>query len=347
MTDLHELLSLQNHTLDKASKTLGLAPWTSVLNSSPPDWLVPGLLQREALHVLSSDSGCCKTWLGLSLMLSGLYQVPVLGQHPTASFSSIYLAADSPTWDINQQLQKLLRGHQLAPSSRPQDVHAFIMPLGFVFDNEEHVRLIADFSRHWDIDALFIDVLLYSHLGDENDNSHMARTVLRAAKYLRDELGLAIYFIHHNAKSLPGMPAVARGAGTIIQAAEHHFALAKHSGVITMKIKKTRGDELLPPSLDFTLSKQHDGRVLSPLAIPTPIGPPEPAVTQWLKSGTLPRFQLMLKTKEAGQEIRWLDNQLQLLRRQNLIQTDGKGNWSLCASPSPTSSPTSTAATKE
>ena len=112
MSDLHELLSLRSHVLGQATAGLGASHWASVLSEPVPSWLVPGLLQKQAIPVLSSDSGCCKTWLGLSLMLSGLYGIPVLGQHPARPFSSIYLAADSPSWDIGQQLNKLLRARR-------------------------------------------------------------------------------------------------------------------------------------------------------------------------------------------------------------------------------------------
>jgi hypothetical protein len=336
MSDLAEHLHNKDLSFRNAQKLLGASPWTAPLSEPVPSWLVPGLLQRAALHVLTSESGACKSWLGLGLMLAGIYGIPVLGQRPEATFSSIYLAADSPSWDIGQQLRKLMLAHSLKQDEHPT---SFVLPLGFLFDNRDHLVALADLVNHWDIDALFIDVMLYTHNQNENDNGAMARTVLRAAKYLRDEWGLAIFFLHHNSKPRPDMPDTFRGAGTIVQAAEHHFALAPHAQNIDLTVKKIRGDKVLPPLLSFRLSQRNGGHFLERLVM-EPLKDDDGALLVFL--GHLPATRGAINlwfAQNLGLTEKQVDNKLQYLRSKNLIQSDGKGTWTACKSQSATSSP--------
>lgn len=348
--DWATISSVQTYTLSEAHKILGTTHWTDPLSATVPEWLVPGLLQRSALHVLSSDSGTCKSWLGLSLMLSGIYGIPVLGQQPTQPFSSIYLAADSPSWDIGQQLRKLMRAHSLSPKSDPP---SFIMPLGFLFEREDHLRALAALVNAWDIDAFFIDVMLYTHTGDENDNAYMARTVLRSAKFLRDELGISVFFLHHNSKPKPDMPATFRGAGTIVQAAEHHLSLSRRREDIILQTRKIRGESILPEYVPFSLAKTPDGGrylCLSDSAPPPSPAEPDPVLNILISlGGTAARKQILSAIPDTANITdpgKWLDNRLYQLSRKGLVRNNN-GVWTLCNSQSVTSSPSSTADTKE
>jgi hypothetical protein len=334
--DWANISSIQTYTLSEAHKILGTTHWTDPLSSAVPEWLVPGLLQRSALHVLSSDSGTCKSWLGLSLMLSGIYGIPVLGQQPTTPFSSIYLAADSPAWDIGQQLRKLMRAHSLSPKPDPP---SFIMPLGFLFEREDHLKALASLVNSWDIDAFFIDVMLYTHTGDENDNAYMARTVLRSAKFLRDELGLSVFFLHHNSKPKPDMPATFRGAGTIVQAAEHHLTLSRRRSEIILQPRKIRGESVLPESLSFSLTQtENGGRMLKPTESPDHPSASEPlpvtdvilqAIIQ-LGSGATRKaiHSIALAPVGVTSATKWIDNRLYKLAKDGIIRNTN-GVWSL------------------
>jgi hypothetical protein len=331
--DWAAISSEQDYLLKEAHKKWGLIAWNNSLTEAAPDWLVPGLLQRAAIHVLSSESGCGKTWLGLNLMLSGIYGIPTLGQLPDKPFSSIYLAADSPRWDIGQQLRKLMAAHHLTSPAEPT---SYIMPYGFLFDRQDHLEHMANLIRSLDIDAFFVDVMLYSHEGDENDNAYMARTVLRSAKYLRDELGVAVFFLHHNAKPKPDMPASFRGAGTIVQAAEHHFSLARRGDNVGLTTKKVRGDNILPETVPFRLQKVGDhGRKLVLLDDETN----QNIVVRIMQSYSQPmtRGEIIKAIQSNPDRIAeqttttYIDNQMQYLRRTGRIENK-EGKWHLCNS---------------
>jgi hypothetical protein len=322
--DWASIVTHQEHVLAEAEKLLGITYWTEPMSATTPEWLLPGLLQKEALHVLTSDSGTCKSWLGLSLMLSGIYGIPVLGQEPTQKFSSIYLAADSPAWDIGQQTRKLLLAHHLRPNN---DVPNFIMPLGFLFERPDHLQSLGNLVKAFDIDVFFIDVMLYTHTGDENDNAFMARTVLRAAKFLRDELGLAVFFLHHNAKPKPDMPASFRGAGTIVQAAEHHLTLSRKRDEIILQAKKIRGETILPEYVPFTLAKtDNGGRYLALSRASDAINP----ILTFIDSngGKATRKEIInanLAPDSSSDKTRWADNQLARLQIRGEIKNTMEG----------------------
>ena len=315
--DWHEQESDRKNSLNALSGTLGVRPWVSYLSKQVPPFLVPGLLQSQALHVLSSDTGCCKSWLGLSLMLSGVFLLPVLDQVPSRAFSSIYLAADSPDWDIQQQLRKLLDAYRIPPEDWNRAAGTFIMPIGMMLDDVQHVKDLTEFIKEWDIDVLFIDVMLYSHSGNENDNAYMARHVLRASKYIRDVAGCAVFFIHHNAKPRPDGSVSFRGAGTIVQAVEHHFSLTKHNGVILMEREKIRGDENeFFTTKAFSLARAHGGRYLQTVEPPAPKVDP---LLEYLGDGPKSSEQLAEKFPSPSESPRQLENKLMYLQRKGSI----------------------------
>lgn len=329
-SDWHSIAANRAEAAKAARAALGAHPWTDDLAIETPSWLVPGLLQRKAIHVLSSDKGCYKTWLGLSLLTAGIYGTPVLGEKPLSKFSTIYVAADSPDWDISQQLRKLL----LANNLRPDFADTFILPFGIQFTNEKHVSALAELASCYDIDHLVIDVKGYTqgHLDENSDTEQML--YYRVMKHFRDKLGMAVTILHHFGK----INKTARGAGTVEQAAEHAFHLIKTKTGVLLRREKIRGDELWTDRL-FSLGHQNGGRLLVPVEAPVtpaeepapPEAPSEPKEDRILLalSTSKTREQLGLVAVSMGKTQKWLDNRLQYLKRQGQVETDGKGTWTI------------------
>ena len=341
--DWHAIAASQEAALASSRALLGARPWTEPLRAPVPDWLIPGLLQRKAIHVISSDKGCYKTWLGLSYLVAGIYGLPVLGEQPTCRFSTLYVAADSPDWDIGAQLSKLLAAHSLKPL--PGD--SFILPYGVQFTNDAHVTALIDLIAAWGIDHLAIDVKGYTqgHLDENLDSDQML--YYRVMKHFRDKLDLAVTIFHHFGKTNK----TARGAGTVEQAAEHCFHLFKTKTGVRLFREKIRGDELWTERL-FTLGHQNSGRLLVPVeaALTPPAQPAPPSGAR--EMGDVPpvtevqtccilsalaapktRDQLTTIALSAGKTRKWLDNRLQYLKRTGRVSTDGAGLWTLQEAP--------------
>jgi AAA domain-containing protein len=319
--DWHAIAAEADAAYAVAKSKLNVMPWYWPLSHPSPAWLLPGILQTSSLHVLSSSTGCCKTWLALSTFLSGIHGTPVLGINPARPFNSIYLAADSTTWDIGGQMRALLYSNGITPAAA--DGPSFILPAGLLLDSKEHLDVLSDLITAFSIDALFIDVLLYAHSGDENDNSYMARTVLRNCKFLRDRFGLAIFLLHHNGNPRLGEEPRARGASTIIQAVEHHLTLRKRSDIITLEVAKCRGVPSFT-TLDFSLATiGTEGKFLKLR---------EHQLRDDAVLAALPATRASLGVTFAAPG-RWLDNALQRLRQEGKAITDGKGNWQCSPSP--------------
>lgn len=348
--DWHAIAVGQEAALKSARGLLGAHSWTEPMKAPVPDWLIPGLLQRKALHVISSDKGCYKTWLGLSYLVAGIYGLPVLGEQPLRRFSTLYVAADSPDWDIGEQLRKLLKAHDLKPV--PGD--SFVLPFGIQFTNDTHVRALIDLIAAYSIDHLVIDVKGYTqgHLKENDDGDQML--YYRVMKNFRDKMDMAVTILHHFGK----INKTARGAGTVEQAAEHCFHLFKTKTGVRLYREKIRGDELWTERL-FTLGHQNEGRLLLPveasLAQPAelsgegragsetslhlPDKEPEKDCILSALSSPKTREQLVTIAISAGRTAKWLDNRLQYLKRQGKIIADA-GTWTLCASSSASTSAT-------
>lgn len=308
-------------SLSVSRKAFGLLSHLENLSQPAPDWLIPGFIQSRALHVISAAKGTYKTWLGLSTMLSGAYSFPLLGL-PASSFSSIYIGADSPLWDLRTQMRKILLGNNVQPRS---SASCYIAPLGFRLDAKEHLGALGEFVRLHGIKAIFLDVLLYCHGADENSDREMS-LIMKAGKYLRDELGLAVVMLHHHAKTT----AKARGADTILQAVEHHYELRRATSepsVVTIHREKIRGDEDGWDKLRMRLGRtENGGRVLEV----ADFQPNEKfqGILDALSAGPQSRKNLLAFTGMDGQT---LDNSLFILKTENKAKTIERGVWSLVA----------------
>ena len=152
----------------------------------------------------------------------------------------------------------------------------------------------------------------------------------------RDELGLAVFFLHHNAKPKPDMPASFRGAGTIVQAAEHHLALSRRRSDIILQAKKIRGETILPEYLPFTLaSTENGGRFLAPTTPEPPAAVPAPTnpILEYIKTngGKATRQEIILANlapSDTADKSRWADNQLYQLSKKGQVQNTQEG-WAI------------------
>lgn len=317
----------RTHALAAAHRLFGASIWTKNLNQPEPPWLIDDLIQERSIHVISAAQGTCKTWLAANIFLAGRYGIPVLGRPVTQPFNSIYIAADSPLWDIRRQFRKLLLGNNLKPE---RSTASFLAPLGFTLDNVEHLRALALLVQTWNIRSAIFDVMLYVHSGDENADREMANLMMKA-KFLRDNLGLAVIFLHHHGK----IRGDARGAGTITQACEHHYELRRKDGAIRCFREKIRG-EASWSTINFALTTTpNNGKILSVIE-PGPAPESVPTISNTILTALSAGPQSRQTLATFATSSKQLDNALARLRRQGLITTDNHGGWSLCPSSSST-----------
>jgi len=329
----HTSAANRRHALRVAREALGACRWSEDLTKPAPPWLIPSFLQSQALHVISAPKSSRKTWLGLAMLLAGTTNTPLLGAFaPSTPFNSLYIGADSPRWDIRQQLLKLCRGSNLPIPIGP-DAESFLTPYGPKFTNPKHLSAITDLVMAFDLKAIFVDVMLYAYDNlNENDNTDMAK-LYSVLKVLRDQLGLAVVLLHHHSKT-PGTGA--RGAGTITQAAEHHFELLRMAGgTVRITREKLRGDEDSTWNfLDTQLVRAGLGYQLRLIA-PSPVD----WLTSTLATSPQTRASLLPLAALCGISERSLDRALASMRTDGLA-TSTSGLWTLC--PRPSSSPSAT-----
>lgn len=299
---------------------LGARSLTEVAATKTPDWLIPGFIQRGSIHVLSSESGTGKTWLALQSMLAGATNTPFLDHPLPRPFDTVFLGADSPDWDLGQQLRQL----SLATGvTLPKNSASVLLPYGLNLLNAEHVKCLFDYVFNFGIDLIALDVLLYTYGGaDENSNTDMAK-VFHNLKFLRDKTGCAILALHHWKKGAD----IERGAGTITQAAEHTYVLRKEGdGSVVLERRKIRGEKDWA-YLPLRLTPGPSGGLSFVKSDPAP-----PLLLTWFTfSRTMSRAQLLEKAIAAGYSSGWLGNQLTAAKRDGTLTTDGKGNWTIVA----------------
>lgn len=314
-----------SHTMDEIAflaaeararivRSMGAKPIEALLHIPQPDWLLPGFLQKKSIHILSSESGSGKTWLALQMALAGASNTEFLGVHPAHRFDTIYLGADSPDWDIANQIRQLQRATGV---SFPEDSDTVILPYGLNLRRDDHVEIVLNYLNTTNCALLVLDVLLYTYLdAEENSNSDMAK-VFHSLKYLRDNSDCAILALHHWKKGTEE----ARGAGTIVQAAEHTFILRKEEDGVLLKRGKIRGEGDWP-HLNIKLAPRNGGLCFLQST-------PEPSILMaWFALKPIhTRDELVRMANLNNKSAAWLGAALTNHRKSGKLFTDGRGRW--------------------
>lgn len=306
-------------------RELGAVSMSAVEREPVPPCLVPEFLYESSIHVLNAATQSCKTWLALQTMLCGQHELPWLSGARVRPFDTLYLAADSPKWDIGGQLRKLRLGLGIGPA--PESASR-VLPFGFNTLNKAHVKTVDAYCEAFpSVRCLMIDVLLYAYLGaNENDNGEMAQ-VYHSFKRLRDKRGLAIFLLHHNRKA----DNEARGAGTVIQAADFSYLMAKRPKSTTIDLirEKVRSDSEWD-NLSLVLQRNEFGgrHLLQTENFESAPSTLHPILVQLAPGAELSR-SLLLKALGSDFSEAWLDLHLAKLKQQNLIHQPRRGWYAL------------------
>jgi hypothetical protein len=224
-------------------------PLGKLLDVKPPPFLIEELLRKNTITLLASEPYTGKTLIMLYWALcmeSGKkvfdkYQIPV-------RTSSMFLALDSPRWDIALQLQKLSVGLNLTSADYAMmDSHILTrgkIPRPQLLD-PKFGEWLCELRDEKEIDTIFIDTGRQIHSKNENSSDEMG-TVMEKMQELVDKEQLTIIVAAHDGK--PGLtPKSAlyrvRGSTVIPGSVDYHYSLGlnKHDQIIFDGTAKRRG----------------------------------------------------------------------------------------------------------
>ena len=337
-----ESLELQAHEQWLRDKTncVSLSKLAANGVEAPPP-LFEGFLLHKTVTMLSAEPFVGKTLLMLAMAISLNTGRPLFGKHnPEALRRVLFIGQDAPTWDYVRQARKLLRGYEIDAANYGELETDLIL--------NENVRItdnnfIENWLRPWHdataFDVLMLDTLISVHSADENDNRQMS-AVMSILKTIRDQFHCAVIFSHHLSKPQGDSPISAnyraRGATAIAGGVDFHFQLHQgDSGQVNLLFPKGRGADGMEPPPYFTIVASGDAEDTRALTLVAPDENPRRArLVSLLREPRTNKdlIQLILLAEpNLGKEraAKWVDNELQALKRAGVAESVSRGIWHL------------------
>ena len=218
---------LQSHTTEELEAKMKAAPlWTGqtverdnwlvdavdwAATASPEvDWLIDGVIQRDANGIMAAEPKAGKSLCAVDLLISLACGVPWLGRTVPRRVRAAYVSReDSPTLTkarvrgfLNSKVMAIHHGMAEDPTgwlwcNTREQLGAFDV------DNDEHLRNMTHDLKERGIEFAIFDVLNRLHSRSENDNTEMVQVVERISQMGRDA-GCSIGLVHHVSKETGG-----------------------------------------------------------------------------------------------------------------------------------------------
>jgi len=225
------------------------------------DWVLPGILSKPSLSILSGESGVWKSWLGTDLAASMVLGGSFVGQFPVNGSRAMLVTADEDEAEVRRKLAFLTaRNEPGFEEVLERGLKVWAADLDF--DDEAQFGPLEDAIELFRPDIVLVDHLRVCFGGNEND-SEFARNVKKRAKAMIEAHPCCVLWFHHwNKPSKEGGKRPGdrlRGTGGLRGIADHHIAIERSpDGVGTFIVDKNRkGREPAPwnfvPQIDETV----------------------------------------------------------------------------------------------
>ena len=216
----------------------------SINNMPDKKWLIDGLIGEKEVGILYGKSGSGKTFVAIDLMMSA-----VDGKHFAGKFNlDRPLTVAIATGEGGLALKKRIVAAREFHNTKNGD-NAQIFVNGLRFYDDEH---IASFVEEWkrfenrQLDLLIVDTLSAAMGGNDDASGREMGVVFQRARYLADELGCTVLFVHHPRKN----DSEFRGSGKIMNDVDFMIQVDNK----TMSCRKLKDEEMFLP-IKFDLQK--------------------------------------------------------------------------------------------
>lgn len=239
-------------------------PWTPALGFTADaipkrDWVIPGLLMRGHVTGLAGPPGVAKSTFELARAVSICTGRDLLGDVITATGPVLLVNNEDDIDEIQRRLVALQIAHGISNKELHNNLYiwsGYGDPVRFAERRDRHSRLertkgvpkLISWCKKHGIVSLFVDPLISTALGaEENDNNDMD-AVVSIWKGIADEAQVSVSLTHHTRKSNSDSEAHAgdaqtfRGGGAFIGAVRLAYTLASMSKA-TQKQLGLPGDE--------------------------------------------------------------------------------------------------------
>lgn len=198
--------------------------------SESQTWLIEGLWLEKACGLIGGQPKCCKTWLGLEMMLSIASGSPCFGRYaiPKPGPVLMYLAEDHPA-----QIHKRLLGMAAQKGISLNDLPlSLILTPTLRLDSAEDRKSLAEAIDKHKPRAVLLDPLVRLHALDENSARDMAE-LLGFFRQLERSHDTAVVLTHHMTKRASRRPGQGlRGSGDLHAFGDSNIYLSRKKDAI-------------------------------------------------------------------------------------------------------------------
>jgi RecA-family ATPase len=177
------------------------------------DWLIEGVIQRDANGIIAAEPKAGKSLCGLDLLISLACGTSWLGRPIPHPVRTAYISREDSPLLTKVRIAGFLRHKGIARDGCLMDAvtRTLIDVSGrlwcntreqlsnFDIDNDEHLANMAHDLKERGVEFAILDVFNRLHKRSENDNTEMAQVVQRISQ-MGQEAGCSIGVIHHISK---------------------------------------------------------------------------------------------------------------------------------------------------
>lgn len=219
-------------------------------------WIIPNILSKPSLAILSGESGVWKSWLGTDLAIGAAVHGRFMDHFPIENAERVMLVtADEDAGEARRKIKFIAAGARLNGTSEAALKRNFLLWIDDLdFSDDDQFATLEEDVADFRPDIIIVDHIRVCFAGKEND-SEFARAVKRRAKALQTAHPCCVLWYHHwNKPSKEGGKRAGdrlRGTGGLRGIADHHLAVERSiEGVGTFIVDKNRkGPE--PPAMCF------------------------------------------------------------------------------------------------
>ncbi len=209
--------------------------------TTPPKWLIHGLIPREGIGQIYGASGCGKTYFALDLALSvANEEVRQWFGRDIRRHGGVFYVALEGVWNLQNRVQAWLQGH---PGTNDADLYTFEEESLDLTNGESCLELMSDITN---VDKLYrpvtpslvvIDTQRLAMSGDEDTTQ--ATAMMKNLITISKELDVCVVLVHHEGYD----ETHARGSTVVKDAIAFQLHLKKDK-----KVSGTEGEVFLEKS---------------------------------------------------------------------------------------------------
>jgi len=194
-------------------------------------WIIPGVIHSGANGLIVANPKVGKSLAVLDLLLSLASGEPWLGIDIERRVKTMYVSREDHPETTIPRYKRLLAGKGCTSDVNGWMYYSSVAQCPeFYLDQEAHLDAMIETLRDFHIEFAVFDVFRRLHLGDENDNSQIAK-VLSGLTRIEHESGCQVALIHHLNKNTDGpLFNRIRGASAIHGWAEWSIGINSEAG---------------------------------------------------------------------------------------------------------------------